>query len=181
MIARGKDGLSVPVDLAIGEFSDKPAHYFVDHLRDIHQRKETLQTLHDLSARLINASESERKRIARELHDNLSQELALIAVEIELLSQDLPDHRNKEARKLMEIQRMARDASSTLRRISHQLHPAMLDQLGLAAAIAGYCNEISARHETKIDFKDLGVPVDVVADVSLCFYRVLQEAIHNAF
>ena len=75
---------------------------------------------------------------------------------------------------------MARDASSSLRRISHQLHPAMLDQLGLAAAIAGYCNEISARQETKIDFKDLGAPADVLADVSLCFYRVLQESIHNA-
>lgn len=180
MIARHKDSSTVPVDLPIGGFSDKRTHYFIGHLRDISQRKETMQTLYDLSARLINASESERKRMARELHDDLSQELALIAVEIELLSQYPPNHRNKIARKLTQIQRMARDASSAVRRISNDLHPVMLDQLGLAAAIAAYCNEISARQETKIDFKDLGAPVDIVADVSLCFYRVLQESIRNA-
>lgn len=180
MIARHKDGFSVPVDLASGEFNDKRAHYFVDHLREIRQLKETVQTLNDVSARLINSSESERKSMARELHDNLSHELALIAVEIELLSQYPPNHRNKIARKLTQIQRMARDASSAVRKISNDLHPVMLDQLGLAAAMAGYCNEISARQETKIDFKDLGAPVDVAADVSLCFYRVLQESIHNA-
>ena len=129
---------------------------------------------------MINASELERKGIAEELHDDLSQELALIAVEIELLCQVLPNRRNKLARKLTQIQCMARDSSAALRRISHHLHPAMLDQLGLAAAIAGYCNEISARQETKIDFKDHGIPGNIRSDVSLCFFRVLQESIQNA-
>ena len=147
---------------------------------DITERKRTEKILRDLSARLIAAQEDEQKRIARELHDDLSQELALVAVELDLLEKDLPKNRRTISRRLRRIYEMAKDASSAVHKISHHLHPAMLDQLGLAAAIAEYCNEVSAHQGPLIEFKNLGVSGTISADVSLSFYRVLQESIQNA-
>ena len=147
---------------------------------DITERKRSEKMLRDLTARVIAAQEDEQKRIARELHDDLSQELALIAVELDLLGKDLPKSQKSFLRKLANIQGMAKEASSAVHKISHRLHPAMLDQLGLAAAIGGYCNEMSARQDLKIEFINLNKFAHIPADISLGFYRVLQESVQNA-
>lgn len=146
---------------------------------EVTERKRSEKLLRELTARVIAAQEDEQKRIARELHDDLSQELALIAVELDLLGKDLPKNQNAIIRKLADVQVMALEASSAVHKISHRLHPAMLDQLGLAAAIGGYCNEISSRHGLQIEFNNLTKPGHIPADISLCFYRVLQESIQN--
>lgn len=159
---------------------DNVVRGFYALVEDITKRKRSERALRDLSCRLIAAQEDEQKRIARELHDDLSQELALIAVELDLLELDLPKNRKDISRRLTHIYKMAREASSAVHNISHHLHPAMLDQLGLAAAITEYCNEISAHQGPLIEFKNLGVSGTLPADVSLSFYRVLQESIQNA-
>ncbi|MCH8202798.1 MAG: PAS domain S-box protein [Proteobacteria bacterium] len=147
---------------------------------DITDRKRSERVLRDLTARVIAAQEDEQKRIARELHDDLSQELALIAVQLDLLGKDLPKNQNAIKRKLADVQDMAMEASSAVHKISHQLHPAMLDQLGLVAAMGAYCNEVSARQGPQIEFNNLTKLDHVPADISLSFYRVLQESIQNA-
>ena len=147
---------------------------------DITDRKRSEKVLRELTARVIAAQEDEQKRIARELHDHLSQELALIAVELDLLKRDLPKNRKAVLQKLANVQGMAKDASSAVHKISHRLHPAMLDQLGLVAAVGAYCNEVSARQGPQIEFNNLIKLDHVPADISLSFYRVLQEAVQNS-
>jgi signal transduction histidine kinase len=133
----------------------------------------------DLSGRLINAQEEERARIARELHDNLSQKMALLSIEIEQLAQ-LPPQAGPELQTgLRKILNGVQEASAAMHHLSSELHPSKLDRLGLTAAISSLCKEISGRQNLQIDCKFKGIPDSLPPDVSLCLYRVLQECLQN--
>jgi len=123
--------------------------------------------LRQLSARLITAQEEERSRIARDLHDDASQRLALLAIELDQLP----------ARPLADS---ARALSADLHRIAHQLHPAILDQLGLLPAARRFAAELAARHDIAIEVTSEGWPEALPRDAALVLYRVLQEALQNA-
>jgi PAS domain S-box-containing protein len=147
---------------------------------DVSERWLNEQAVRDLTGRLINAQEAERARVARELHDDFSQRLALLAVNLDLLRQSPPE--GAEALRAavnaihVQVQVLARD----VRRMSHDLHPARLEQLGLVSAVRGLCRELSAAHGLSIQCDARGVPRDVPDQVALCVYRVAQEALQNA-
>lgn len=132
-----------------------------------------------LSGRLIYAQEEERARIAREIHDNLSQKMALLSIEIEQLtqlpSQAVPEHQIG----LRKILNGVREASAAMHRMSSELHPSKLDRLGLAAAASSFCKEISSRQNLQIDCRCKDIPDSLPRDISLCLYRVLQESLQN--
>ena len=149
-------------------------------IADITERKLAEEAISTFSRRLIEAQETERTRIARELHDDINQRLAMVAVSLKTLKQSLPLSEQKTSRRLDETCEQVSELENDIQALSHRLHPSKLEYLGLEAAAASLCRELSERQNVKIDFRCDGLPEDLSDDVSLCFFRVLQEALHNA-
>jgi ligand-binding sensor domain-containing protein/signal transduction histidine kinase len=136
--------------------------------------------IQDLAGRLITAQEEERTRIARELHDDVTQQLAALSISLGAVQRWLPSHLTEEHRQLDGLQQQALAASESIRNLSHELHPTVLQHAGLVAALAGTCAEFGSQRKIEVVFhadKDLG---EIPANVALCLYRVAQEALHNA-
>ena len=142
---------------------------------DITTRKQAEEGARDLSGRLIYAQEAERTRLARDLHDDLSQSLALLSIELEMFGKSQPAERGQ----MQEFSAQVKRLSSEVHRLSHELHPAKLEQLGLVAALRGFCKEFAVAHEMAIAFADRSVPRAVPEATALCLYRIAQEALHN--
>jgi PAS domain S-box-containing protein len=138
---------------------------------DITEHKRAEEAISALSRRLIDAQENERARIARDLHDDIGQRLALALVTLE---QQKPDTVKKELRKQLE------DIAKSVHSLSHELHAATLRYLGIAKAMRGFCVELAEQKQVEIVFSHHNVPRTVPREISLCLFRVLQEALHNA-
>ncbi len=149
-------------------------------IADITERKLAEEAISSFSRRLIEAQETERTRIARELHDDINQRLAMVEVSLKVLKQDLPDSEQKTSRRIEETCAQLSELESDIQALSHRLHPSKLEYLGLEAATSSLCRELSERQKVKIGFRCDGLPEDLPEDVSLCLFRVLQEALHNA-
>jgi signal transduction histidine kinase len=146
---------------------------------DITERKLAEAAFANVSRKLIEAQEQERARIGRELHDDIGQRLALVAVELEQLHENtlvLPEVRSR----MGEFQKQITEIADDIQFLSHELHSAKLQYLGIAGAIRGFCQEFSEQQKVEIDFKVHDVPRPLSPDISLCLFRVLQEALHNA-
>src|SRR5688572_19407683 len=144
---------------------------------DVTESKEFEAVLKDLSSRLINAQEEERRRVARELHDDLNQRMAILSIELEQLGKT-----NRVAKlntRLQSIQTKAQQISADIHQLSYKLHPSKLDHLGLAAAIKGLCQELSSAGKLDVEFAQSGFPANLPEDVTLCVYRIAQEALRN--
>jgi PAS domain S-box-containing protein len=146
---------------------------------DISLRKVAEEAAHGLSGRLIHAQEIERMRLARELHDDVNQGLALIAVELDILEKQPPAHASEASGRIQKISNQVRGLSSSVHRMSHGLHPAKLQQLGLVPAVRGLCRELGAAHNIAIEFATTAVPRGVPEDIALCLYRIVQEGLQN--
>lgn len=143
-------------------------------------QKEAEQQLHELSGRLISAQEAERRRIARELHDETSQRLALLAVRLEFLHQMPAGSSERWLAKLSEVSEEVKSISSEIHAICYRLHPAKLEQLGLVTCLKRLCRELADQKRCAITVTVPAVPVHLPEDISLCLYRVAQEALCNA-
>jgi signal transduction histidine kinase len=132
-----------------------------------------------LTGRLLEAQEAERRRIARELHDDVNQALALVAVEMDLLGGALEGLAPRTAARVRELSARVKEVSSSVHDLSHQLHPSKLEQLGLVAAVRGVCQELRYRHDLDLTFSHADVPGAVPAATALCVYRIAQEALRN--
>lgn len=147
---------------------------------DITERKLAEEALSTVSQKLIEAHEDERTRIARELHDDISQRLALMSVRLDLLKQNPQASGADLEQEIAEVYQETVDLATDVQALSHDLHPPKLDLLGLDAAVAGFCNEVSHRLGVTIDVHFENVPKALPREISLCLYRVLQEALQNA-
>lgn len=147
---------------------------------DVTRRREAEAALRNLGGRLITAQEEERSRVARELHDGLNQQLALMSIELEQLARKVPTDLPNLSVHISHLQTRAQEIATEIHRLSYQLHPARLDHLGLAAAIKSLCDELSEHHEISIEFKQQGFPALLSKDVTLCVFRITQEALQNA-
>ncbi len=160
------------------ELADGRTKVFRGASVDITKRKFAEEAVHDLSRKLINAQERERARLARELHDDLSQSLALLSIRLGELHQKSGDPTFVESQVndlTSEIERLSAD----VHRISHELHPAKLTQLGLESAMRGFCREMAAAQPIEVNFNAENVPRMIPDDVSLSLYRITQESMHN--
>jgi len=146
---------------------------------DITRRKQMEETLSGMTKKLIEAQEQERARIARELHDDINQRLALLAIGLNQLRTKHDDFPRKVRDRMHELQQQTEDISTDLHVLSHELHFSTLDALGLVKGMRGWCKEFGNRQKLEIDFKSDNVP-SVPQEISLCLFRVLQEALHNA-
>jgi PAS domain S-box-containing protein len=146
---------------------------------DITERKLTAQSLEDLSGRLITSQEEERARIARELHDDFSQRLALHSIGLAQLWKKLPESEVEERAEVQELLKRTREMASDMRSLSYQLHSTRLEHVGLELALEGLCKEMSSKYNIEIEFTQLGVSSEIPKDVALCLFRIAQEALGN--
>ena len=146
---------------------------------DITERKAAEQSLMELSGKLIQAREDERARIARELHDDLSQSVALMSLELDQLRQSAPASAEDWRATVQAIMQQSNDLSIEIHRMSRALHPSKLAHLGLVAALRSLCVDLSHSYELNIKFTHAEVPADLPKEVSLCLYRIVQESLNN--
>ena len=168
------------VDYGVPRFSSNGVFWgYIGSCIDITERKMSEMSLHELSGRLIHAQEEERARIARELHDDISQRMAFLQIGLDQFEQSIHGLTPNERNELHNLTAVASEVSSDLHGISHQLHPARLDLQGLVAATDSYCKEVTSQHELCIKFVHQNVPVQIPMDVALCLFRIVQEALRN--
>jgi len=147
---------------------------------DVTERKKAEEELRTLGGRLIEAQEEERMRIARELHDDICQRMAIIEIELERLNDELPPELPRFQENVKHLVRLTEETARDVQALSHELHSSKLDVLGITAAMKSFCAEFSMQHQVEIEFSATDVPQDLSRDISLCLYRVLQESLHNA-
>ena len=146
---------------------------------DVTRHKQAEEALRTLGGRLINAQEEERSRVARELHDDLNQQVAIMSIQLEQLGQKIPEGRQDLSVLVRGLWAKAQEIASEIHRLSYQLHPAKLDHLGLAAAIKSLCDELSERCQIKVDFQQKGFPALLSREITLCVFRIAQESLQN--
>jgi PAS domain S-box-containing protein len=120
---------------------------------DITERKLTEMALASVSSKLIEAQEQERTRIARELHDDIVQRLALLTVELDQLQRDHSDSFPEVRRRIGELSKRTSELTTDVQYLSHELHSSKLEYLGIAVAIRGFCQEFGEQQKAEIDFK----------------------------
>jgi signal transduction histidine kinase len=142
------------------------------------RRKKSDLEVKDLNGRLINASEEERKRIARELHDDIGQRLSLVSIELDILEHD--DHNPTPRPSLNESLQHLNEIISDVHNLSHQLHSNKLQTLGLQAAVKELCQQLGTQYDLEVQFTAANVPFPLPEHFGLCFYRVAQEGLNNS-
>jgi PAS domain S-box-containing protein len=162
-------------------FDDKRAPVrLVGMVADITQRKLAEEALSSVSRRLIEAQEAERARIARDLHDDIGQRLALLSVELEQLRELSANPPAAILRGIDALLHRTAEIAVDVQALSHELHSSRLQVLGVVAAIGGFCAELAEQQKVTIAFTHEAVPDHLPPDIALCLFRVLQEALRNA-
>ncbi len=180
-----KDGSEFPADIGLSYFKTKTGMLGVSFVSDITERKkneavllQNQKELQALTARLLKLQEAGNKELARELHDDLSQKLAALGMEVSTLlqrsgpSDSLPE-------RIRALSARINGLAEGVHALSRRLHPAVLDELGLEAAIREECAAFSAQAPLSCEIESRGIPNSLPEDVALCLYRVAQESLRN--
>jgi signal transduction histidine kinase len=146
---------------------------------DITERKHAEEQLRALSARLIGAQEDERKRLARELHDDLNQQIAALSIAMGNLKRHIPEEQAETRAQSDRIYHKLVQLSESVRRLSHDLHPAILQYAGLVPALRSYCDTFTKLTRIEVAFQTDGSVNGVAPASALCLYRITQEALQN--
>jgi signal transduction histidine kinase len=171
--------LALAASLAIGFVATRHAGRLQDHVAEQRTREiQTRRELQQLSARLLTAHEEERRTIARELHDEVGQVLTAIKMELAVAENTLTANGN-DADVLRTARAVTDSALHTVRDLSHLLHPAMLDDLGLPETIAWYAKGFSDRHRLPVSFVQDQITSRMSPEVESSAYRIVQEALTN--
>jgi len=177
--SRHKSGCTVYMETSVSLIripNGKP-QYFVGEVLNVTERKMAEQSLAAANRRLIDAQEEERARIARDLHDDINQRLALLAIGLDQLRHGSSADTGEQ---LSELLRQTNEISVDIQSISHQLHPSKLEYLGIVSAMRSFCKETGEKQRVDVHFSDENIPARVPREVSICLFRVLQEALRNA-
>ncbi len=159
------------------EVNGKPCTLSV--IADVTERKHAEEALASLSGRLIEAQDEERKRIAREIHDDYNQRLAMVAVDLEQLAENVGDSPGETSQKVHELFDHVSELGADLHSLSHRLHSSTLENLGLFVGLEAFCKEFAAQQGIQVDFVHENVPCGVPADAALCMFRITEEALRN--
>jgi signal transduction histidine kinase len=138
-------------------------------LRDITEQKRASEALSRVSGMLIAAQEEERARIARELHDDIGQRVALLTMHIQ----------DNSAGARIDTEQQLRELGVAVQSLSHELHTPKLELLGVATSMKRFCEELTEQHQVSVDFAARDIPRELPWNVSLTLFRILQEAAHN--
>ncbi len=184
--ARRKDGTLFPVEIGLSAIETAEGKLAVAFVNDITQRQQLeqraqvhAQEVQALAASLLTAQEDERRRVARELHDRICQKLASLAIDISALAADPPPQAEIQAG-LKALQGRVITVSEETRHIAYELHPSVLDDLGLAASLRDLCKQFSERApDINVQFREVALPASLPLEVASCLYRVAQESLQN--
>lgn len=169
------------LDIGVPRFNpDGSFAGYIGSCIDVTDRKLAEEALADMGRRLIEAHEEERTWIARELHDDINQRIALLAIELDQLKQEMPESAPAAHKHMRQLRQHLSDIGKDVQGLSHRLHSSKLEYLGIVAAANSFCKELSEQQNVEIEFTHTGIPRGIPKEVSLCLFRVLQEALQNA-
>ena len=174
---RRKDGTPVWVLSNITLITDiEGSSTILSTMIDITKRKKAEEALSGMTRKLVDAHEKERARIGRELHDDVTQRLAMLALELE----QLEDHPSDIRSRLQELRKQTIEISNDVQALSHELHSSKVEYLGAIGGMKSWCKEFGERQGIQIVFMNPESKISPPPEVGLCLFRVLQEALHNA-
>jgi two-component system NarL family sensor kinase len=165
--------------LRVTRFGLEGRYHLVLSHENITEIKQAEEGIRDLAAQLLNAQEEERRWVARELHDDVTQRLAGLAIGVGALVRHVPPQMAPLRQKLNAVQEQIVALSSGVHRLSRQLHSSILDDFGVVDAIAVECERCAEHGGIPVTFRPQDVPVTFPSPVALCLYRVTQEGLHN--
>ena len=145
---------------------------------DVTEARQSERALRELSGRLINSQEEERRRVGRELHDSIGQHLALLAIRAQRIDSGESEAEGTAKADIHELHRKIKEIATKVSELSHQLHSSELEFLGLAIATERVCREFAKQYGIDIDYQVKTVP-RLESRVALCFYRIIQECLRN--
>lgn len=175
-----KSGKEIPFYFTGASLNIEGKRHLVGVGIDISARKHAEGELKKLSGRLITAQEEERSRLARGLHDDTSQRFALLAMQLEQLGHNLPADQGEIRASLLDLHQQVSDLAADVHRLSRRLHPSLLDRVGLVPALRSMCDEVRRQNKIAVTFTTNDVPDRLPEAVSLCLFRVAEEATNNA-
>jgi PAS domain S-box-containing protein len=143
---------------------------------DITRRKQMEEAISRMSRNLIESQEQERTRIGRELHDDINQRLAMLAIELDQLQKNPSEVQSR----VQELQKQTIEISDDVQALSHELDSSKLEYFGAIGSMRSWCEEFGERQGIQIEFKSPEAKISIPREIGLCFFRVLQEALHNA-
>jgi PAS domain S-box-containing protein len=157
-----------------GEFAG-----YIGSCIDITERKLAEQEREALAGRLIDAQEQERSRLARELHDDFNQRLAVLAIDLERCAETIGHSPAQASQRMLELWNRASEIGADLHTLSHQLHSSTLQSLGLILGVGAFCDEFSQQQGIQVDLAHENIPGSVPPEVALCLFRIVQEGLRN--
>jgi signal transduction histidine kinase len=145
----------------------------------VEDRRLAGEKLTRLSYRLLEAQDEERKRIARDVHDDYSQRIAMLAIDVEKLEERIGDTSQQTKQKLRELFERIAELGADLHSLSHELHSSTLESLGLVAGVKAFCAEFAEKEHLEVDFAHENVPRSIPGDMAQCLFRIVQEGLRN--
>jgi PAS domain S-box-containing protein len=146
---------------------------------DITRRKQIELEHLELSGRLIKAHEEERSRIARELHDDFSQRMALLAIELQSILDSIGNSQPNVSERVRGLVITVKEFEADVHALSHSLHSSKLEVLGLSRSVSSFCREFSKQHKIEIDLRQEALPKPIPSETALCLFRLVQEGLQN--
>jgi PAS domain S-box-containing protein len=151
----------------------------VGMVADITDLKRAEEAASGMTRKLVEAQEQERSRIARELHDDIGQRLAMLTIDLDQVRQIWPDLPPEVLSRLLDLRQQATQISAGVQSLSHDLHSSQLEYLGAVAGMKSWCKEFGKRQGLQINYSH-NVRSTLSTEIGLCLFRLLQEALHNA-
>jgi two-component system CheB/CheR fusion protein len=180
-----KDGTTFPAEISLSSIEADGVKMIVAFVSDVTQRTQMEKSaqahseqVQALAARLLTVQEEERRRVSRELHDQICQQLASMAIEISGLVA-APPSLDQSPQVLKKLQKRVIQVSEATRHLAYELHPSVLDDLGLVASLRVLCKQVTERDGLAVQFHHGELPPVVSREVASCLYRVAQESLHN--
>jgi len=152
---------------------------YIGSCLDITERKTAEDALTRMGGQLIEAQEEERKRIAREIHDDYTQRLAMMAIDLEALIENIGQSSVEAGERLHDLFNRVSELGTDLHSLSHRLHSSTLETLGLVAGVRGFCEEFAEQQGMQVDYAHENVPHGIPRDVAVCIFRIAQEGLRN--
>ena len=174
-----RDGTEFPAEASISKLTIGEETTFTVIVRDITERRQTEHQLRSLTTQLITAQEEERRRISRELHDDINQRLAVLVVEMGRLETNFPVPFGAARLDFQSLAQRLAAISDDVRRIAYQFHPSILDDLGLSEALDQLANAFSENTGIKTIVVQEDFGESLPQDISSCLYRIVQESLAN--
>jgi PAS domain S-box-containing protein len=169
--------LTTILSAEIIQFEGRPCALVV--AEDISGLQRTEEARLDLAQLLIGGQEAESKRVGQELHDSIGQSVAMLSIDFERTRRSLTNLSPDTDARLAILSAKLKDLGKDVANLSHRLHSSKLELLGLAVAVRGLVREFSEQYQVRARCRCSAVPDDLSAEMSLCFFRVVQEALHN--